>query len=42
MGLTKCEEEAIEHTEDPGVPAPVLLVEERIHGVASQQGEQQP
>ena len=39
---TKCKKEAIEHVEDPGVPAFVFLIQKRIHKVAQEQWEQRP
>jgi hypothetical protein len=40
--LTKCQQEAIAHAEDKGVPSLVLHVDQRVHSVANQEREQDP
>lgn len=41
-GLTKCEQKAITHAKDEGVPSFVLQVGHRVDSVANQQGKQRP
>jgi len=42
LSLTECEKEAVGHAEDPGVPAPVFLVDHRVDGVTDEEWKQGP
>lgn len=40
--LTKGQEESVKHSKNPGVPAFVFYIQEAVHSIASQQGEEDP